>query len=683
MAASRRASTPSRPVRSARRRVQSYHEATTSESSADEQLDPPSRSRPRRQQVSADTAAAERPRRSTRAPASYREPSTDEDLDRVISRFPEVLANGAAQQPDHRSSPRKSRPGNNSPSKKTKISTQDSPRKRRRVEPQMPEESITAPSGPIPPWTTLPYHILFNIFHLASYPLVDYREAVALPSGKWLVDIALLCRAFAEPALAALYHTPVLIPPRKAHRIVQLLSQPQESLAINYASKVQELLVDVRLVLAYKSGPSLGYFDLSKLIEKVPHIKTLRLYHRHDGVAPLLLATHTPRWTYRDSIFDTLKRCNVRLHTFDWNARFMDPSNLVVMMQNRHREAPFRGLRDLKLFQIPSDERVAENDQEVEELIETKLAVALRELPELRRLSFTDCAVVNEVLLPRLPTTLTSLTIDNCDELTSETFAPFLASHGSHLRELVLKHNRHLNLSFIVGLAESCPNLERLSVDFIMHNWPPYYNGTPHFNHLLKPGEVPTWPKTLQAIEMLQLRNWDKAKAAAFFSSLVDSAPDLKDLRRIVISATVQMGWQDRASFRKRWIRKIERMFLRKDEPPKSTAAEAGPADGVASMPVKRQSARIAQQRLSGMDGDSDESKTPSGATTNTETEVSDVEDIKDTYVQGMCDVVQLRIDNLRPADMQFKEDDFIDSEVSGDEEWNGQDSEPDDSYAW
>lgn len=545
----------------------------------------------------------------------------------------------------------------------------------------MSEEPTTAPSGPIPPWTTLPYHILFNIFLFASYPLVDYREAIALPSGKWLVDIALLCRAFAEPALAALYHTPVLIPAKKAHRIVQLLSQPQESLAINYASKVRELLVDVRYVLAYKSGP--GYFDLSKLIEKVPHIKTLRLYHRLDGVAPLMSSTQTPRWTYRDSIFDTLKRCNVRLHTFDWNARFMDPSNLVVMMQIRHREAPFRGLRDVKLFQIPSDERVAENDQELEELTETKLAAALRELPELRRLSFTDCAVVNEVLLPRLPTNLTSLTIDNCDELTSQSFAPFLASHGSHLRELVLKHNRHLNLSFIVGLAESCPNLERLLVDFIMHNWPPYYNGTPHFDQLLRPGEVPTWPKALQVIEMLQLRNWDKARAAAFFSSLVDSAPDLKDLRRIVISATVQMSWQDRASFRKRWIRKIERTFLRKYELPKSTAVEAAPADDVASMPVKRQSARIAQQRLSGMDGDSDASKTPSGATTNTDTEDSDVDDTEDMYVQGMCDVVQLRIDNLRPADMQFNEDDFLDSELSGDEEWNGEDPEPDDSYAW
>ncbi|KAL1968679.1 hypothetical protein VTN77DRAFT_1505 [Rasamsonia byssochlamydoides] len=681
MAPSRQLSAPSRPVRSARRHVQSYHEDTTSESSAgtsaDEQPAPPRSSR-RRHEVSRDTAAAARPRRSTRAPASYREPSTDEDLDRVVSRFPQVLTNSAASQRadvlPHRPPPRKSRTGNSS---KQRRSTRDSPRKRRKVEPQPAEESNMVPSGPIPPWHTLPYHILFNIFLRASYPLVDDRQAIPLPSAKWLLDVALLCRAFAEPALAALYHTPVLIPAWKAHSLVQLLSQPPESLAINYASKVQELLVDVRSVLTYKTG-RWGYFDLSKLIERVPHIKTLRLYHRHDGVAPLMLSNHTSRWTYRDSIFDTLKQCNVRLHAFDWNARFMEPSNLVEMMQSRHREAPFQNLRDVRLFQIPSDERMAETEQELEELTETRLAAALKELPELRRLSFTDCTAVNEVLLPRLPTTLTSLTIDNCDEITSHNFAPFLSSHGSHLRELVLKHNRHLNLSFIVGLAESCPNLERLSVDFIMHNWPPYYNGTPHFENLLKPGEVPTWPKALQEIEMLQLRNWDKARAAAFFASLVESAPDLKDLRRIVMTATVQMGWQDRASFRKRWIRKIERTFLRKDETP--AAVEAGPADGAAATPVKRQSARIAQQRLSGMDADSDESKTGS---TPSDGETSDEDDDKDMNVQGMCDVVQLRIDNLRPADTQFNEDDFVDSEVSGDEEWNGVDSEPDDSYAW
>ena len=54
------------------------------------------------------------------------------------------------------------------------------------------------------------------------------------------------------------------------------------------------------------------------------------------------------------------------------------------------------------------------------------------------------------------------------------------------------------------------------------------------------------------------------------------------------------------------------------------------------------------------------------------------------TYIQGMCDVVDILIDNLRPTEEQLNEDDFLDDEVSGDEDWNGDDDMPDDGgYAW
>lgn len=53
-------------------------------------------------------------------------------------------------------------------------------------------------------------------------------------------------------------------------------------------------------------------------------------------------------------------------------------------------------------------------------------------------------------------------------------------------------------------------------------------------------------------------------------------------------------------------------------------------------------------------------------------------------YIQGLCDVVDVMIDNLRPAEEQLREDDFLDEEASGDEDWNGDDDVPGDSrYAW
>jgi hypothetical protein len=53
-------------------------------------------------------------------------------------------------------------------------------------------------------------------------------------------------------------------------------------------------------------------------------------------------------------------------------------------------------------------------------------------------------------------------------------------------------------------------------------------------------------------------------------------------------------------------------------------------------------------------------------------------------YVQGLCEVVDVLIDNLRPTEEQLNEDDFLDEEASGDEDWNGDDDMiGDDRYAW
>lgn len=53
---------------------------------------------------------------------------------------------------------------------------------------------------------------------------------------------------------------------------------------------------------------------------------------------------------------------------------------------------------------------------------------------------------------------------------------------------------------------------------------------------------------------------------------------------------------------------------------------------------------------------------------------VSDDEEGSSTaslFVQGLCQVVDVRIDNQRPREEMFSERDFLDSERSGDEDWN------------
>jgi hypothetical protein len=49
---------------------------------------------------------------------------------------------------------------------------------------------------------------------------------------------------------------------------------------------------------------------------------------------------------------------------------------------------------------------------------------------------------------------------------------------------------------------------------------------------------------------------------------------------------------------------------------------------------------------------------------------------------QGMCEVVDIRIDNLRPRETQATEADFLDEEQPGDGDWDGEDGE-EEGYAW
>ncbi|KAL8910078.1 MAG: hypothetical protein Q9171_004599 [Xanthocarpia ochracea] len=46
----------------------------------------------------------------------------------------------------------------------------------------------------------------------------------------------------------------------------------------------------------------------------------------------------------------------------------------------------------------------------------------------------------------------------------------------------------------------------------------------------------------------------------------------------------------------------------------------------------------------------------------------------KNLFIHGMCDVVRVAIDNLRPTEEHLNESNFLDEEVSGDEDWNGDD---------
>lgn len=555
-------------------------------------------------------------------------------------------------------------------------------------------------SGVIPPWQTLPYHVLFDILYYASHPLVDEKSGIRLDSVQWLVNVASLCRAFYDPAIAALYYRPPLIPAAKCHGLLELLCQPQDVLSTTYTSKIKVLDVDVETLLLHKSGPGLGYFKLSRLIKKTPQVKTLRLYHRNDYIVGLP-HWQIPRskWTYPETLFSSINSSPIVLRSWDWNTRFMETERLLPFMFAIHQQRAFRGLHELRLLHVEGSP--AEGDFALSYGRELTLATALKQLPELHRLEFRECSILNERLLLNLPSELICLTIDNCDEVTAETLGGFLASHGHHLREMNLNHNRNLSISFLGGLAQSCGNLEKLKMDLSVHDWSSYHDVEPHFEELLNPSKIPTWPATLQDIEFNQLRKWDDTGAEVFFTSLVDAAPELRNLRRLVISAILKIGWRDRATFREKWIGKLETVYLRRSKPPDpilntiqqagqvllagnsatedithSDAHTANGTDSALSTPSKRKSARLAQRKLSEVENQSDLKSARSMSSSQTINK-------QPLFIQGMCDVVMIRIDNQRPTETQFNENDFLDDELSGDEDWSGRDLEIGEGYAW
>lgn len=717
-----RSSRSSRPVRSSRLRVQSYHEDSSED---DRAIDPDhgDSEDERLRQMSLSL----RPR-SNRIRNAYREESSDDSFEYPLSDDPDIVeameeasrvavqeiaqsrtqagvgSGGSGGGGSARPRPRRRR------TVSTRSQTQRSKRpidrsgtelgrprsKRKRTE----EDEIFFPtSGVIPPWQHLPYQILLDIFIYASYPLIDETKAVRNPSTQWLVQMALLCRSFLEPSLAALYYCPPLLPLAKSHGLLSLLSQPQESLSTNYANKIKELDVDIDLLSRYKSGP-LGYFDLSQLIEKTPQVRRLRLYHPQDyivGIPPWQRVRS--KWNYSEGLFESITASTMRLRSWDWNSRFMDTPELAPLALTKHLQPAFHGLQELRLLHLASED-LDDDGAEVSNEREVVFATAIRELPQLERLVFIECSIVNEHLLPHLHTGLKSLTLNNCDEVTTSNLGAFLATHGQHLRELTLSHNRHLSMAFIVGLADACRNLQRFKMDISMYDPSSYHDVEPHFPELLSSSQIPTWPSTLQDIELIQLRKWDDAAAEVFFTSLIDAAPELRNLRRLVISAILKIGWRDRATFREKWIGRLEQVFLRHSSPPNpglctlpraqpplpeedpsrfgdgydtTTHSDARPNSNP-STPSKRKSVRLAQRKV---EEDDDMSASPGRAGPSEATG-------EQLAVQGMCDVVMVRIDNQRPTEMQFNEQDFLDEEASGDEDWNGYDEDVGGGgYAW
>jgi len=567
----------------------------------------------------------------------------------------------------------------------------------------------------------------------ASYPLFDEHN---LPSSSiaWLLKTALICKAFLEPALAALYKCPPLPHAVKPHLLLAALSRPPSDTTISYNVKVKRLELEVRSTLAYSAGTGYGALDPGSLIQHLPKLSEIDIWSVYDSRRHRHSIYPAKQWTYPDSLFTTLSAGEQRLKSFHWNSRLLgivedEPRNAYIWMQGIHSSTPFQSLRRLTLtnffgdsetrklllgpaitpVKAPSATQISREEARQEWRQATKqedeiLARAISALPRLMLLDLQRCSIVDGEWLLLLPNTLTSLSISECERLDSAGLQTFLMSHGSHLKTLILNHNPAMSISFLTTLESTCPQLEIFVMDLTYYS---KHRGTgarePEYENLLLPEEQPTWPSTLQSIEMLHLRQWTSSAAESFFRSLIGSAETLPSLRRLTLVVSINISWRDRATFRDQWVEKIDRVFLRKSAPPnphwmslrgfrewkaKQNAetvlshSDMTLAVDCASPPSEPQQSDSGNKRRLRPRKTSD----PEVLATIVGPSVSLRDAVMQTlenFVQGMCDIVDIRIDNLRPTENQWHENDFLDSEVSGDDDWDEAKGDADDEVLY
>lgn len=147
------------------------------------------------------------------------------------------------------------------------------------------------PSGRIPAWQTLPYHVLLNIMQFAAYPLYTGASRDT-GTARWLLETSELCHSFHEASIGALMYSPPLFPAHRAHHLIRLLRKSAEdheatsdqsgersvtsksTLSTDYRPKVKTLDIEVKNLLIKKSG-----IDIDDLVRHTPLLKHLRLYH--------------------------------------------------------------------------------------------------------------------------------------------------------------------------------------------------------------------------------------------------------------------------------------------------------------------------------------------------------------------------------------------------------------------
>ncbi|KAK2072915.1 hypothetical protein P8C59_007239 [Phyllachora maydis] len=474
-----------------------------------------------------------------------------------------------------------------------------------------------------------------------------------------------------------------------AHKLADLLAQDPSTTAFNYRQKITKLRINVEQIVAktYKGK----HLDLKSLVANVPRLRDLTSMVSAKDLTFI-------RQLHQTQAFSRLKKLSLVNY------------QLPTLLENNIEEAVATAKDEAYLQQV---------------------ADAILALPNLDFLSIESSTIVNGYLLPLLPRNLKNITLINCWDVQADELSTFLLSHGSQVEHLTLHHNQSLSLAFVKTLGTACPRLKSLDMDFKYYNHHEFYHdGRPAYDHVLQEGDTPDWPSGIESIELRNARKWAPEAAEMLFRSLVDNATRFTKLRHLALKVMLDIPFRQRSEIREKWESKMKQVFLRRsaDPMPFHSLRPSGEASAPKCRSKKRKSRDFSvpgqETRRSPRFKDMDNAGLASRASscgrgrrlsarsrpsyvepeTDDDTDMEDAADAdssrqssvsagaaarssndgQEVVIQGLCDVVEVHIDNQKQTETVWAMSDFLDAESDDptDSEWNG-DQEAEESYAW
>ncbi|KAL8922008.1 MAG: hypothetical protein Q9208_005462 [Pyrenodesmia sp. 3 TL-2023] len=593
---------------------------------------------------------------------------------------------------------------------------------------------IPRPGSTIPRWQTLPYEILLSVFQYAWYPLVkdDYYPSTIITSG-WLVKTALLCKGFAEPALGALYYAPPLSPPSRTHKLLASLSKQNEKSYLNYRALIKHLDIAAEELLCRKYH-GLDPIKLGELLSSTPQVRSVGLHLISDNPAwrkgLTFIKPLGKRWvSHQPDPFHELSddsNNDIRLLHWTWNFSLeRQTQSSKAPLLGYHRWKAFQTLKSLEFVNcngLEHTERFARSTSVLSRLatitfqnVEIENAKILEALPrDLRVLRFSNCLMLDSWNLGDLLRThggnLRELVLEHNSSL-DLLFLQELRANCPKLEKINMDL-RFYNVHFTYNDSE--PKFDLLLPEGCIPAWPMTLQRIEFF-HLRKwdiaaadtffeslTGSAAALPD-LRYIDIkaslaesswrdrISFRNkWIRKMEMVFKRTSAPPNPWLKSLETFkrhkdafrnsrgsdemnhTTNRATDREDRDNLSHIRVQIPSASGSSDSSDEPlaskRRSSRLKVCSDDQPANRPPARK--RRKRRRKDDEDSSSEEDSALEDINSNEYLQLSPADDDKDVHVQGMCNVVRVAIDNLRPTEEHLDESNFLDDEISGDEDY-------------